>query len=136
VGLFSHKINVKKLERRKDIPVLLEALNHKDINVQREAARALGRIGGPKCVNELIKLLKTPGFQRVSKIVLLGDIAWALGEIRDKRAIKPLKELQEIKLGMGIGGGSFEEMMKQAAEAKKNVEFVKGKAREALEKIG
>lgn len=57
--------------------------------LKSEAAKALGEIGSINAVEALIKALKTNPF----KAEVIQSAAWALGEIKDDRAIKPLLEL-------------------------------------------
>ena len=137
MGFFSRKPNVGKLQKDKDIDSLLEALEHKDLRIKREAAMALGGIKDPKCVNQLVSKISVSGFMPSSEVALWGDIAWALGEIGDGKAVEPLKDLQKVELSSSIGsGGSFEDMMKLAAEAKNNMSYLKEQVSEALRKIG
>ncbi|MGA3058362.1 MAG: HEAT repeat domain-containing protein [Candidatus Limnocylindrales bacterium] len=60
MGLFGPP-NVKKLEARRDLPGLLDALAHeKDAGVRAAAAAALGRVGDPLAVEPLFAVVKDP----------------------------------------------------------------------------
>ena len=110
--------DVKKLKSRWDIAGLCHLLEHKDPEVQYEAAEALGNLGDEKAVGPLITALKRDEFSGVrwkaaealSKIgnpaveMLIAtlqypddDVRWkaaiALGEIGNADAIAPLIQL-------------------------------------------
>ncbi|MCD4672788.1 MAG: HEAT repeat domain-containing protein [Anaerolineaceae bacterium] len=136
MGIFSKKLSVRKFVKEQNLPAIIELLDNEDIKIKKEAILALGQIGDETCLPPLFKIINEQGFMTTEKIALLGDVAWALGEIGDKKAKPSLKFLQELKPGTSIGGGSFEEMMRQAAELKETVDAVKQKANEALKKIG
>jgi len=137
MGIFSRKPNVDKLLEEEDLSALVELLDYNDMKTRRKAVIALGRMGNKTCVPDLIKIIKSPGFLSSEGIAILGDVAWALGEIGDPKAKAPLRKLLKMEPGTAIGGaGSFDEMMQKAAQAVKTVEEVKQKATEALEKIG
>ena len=110
--------DVKKLTRRRDIAGLFRLLEHKDPQVQYEAAEALGNLGDETAVGPLINALKRDEFSGVrwkaaealSKIgnpavePLIAtlqypddDVRWkaaiALGEIGNPDAIEPLIQL-------------------------------------------
>ena len=83
MGIF--KPNIEKLQDRKNIKSLFEALKYKDSNTVRSfAAKALGEMGGP-AVEPLIEALKS----EVCYVRQQG-VAKALGEIGDGRAVDPL----------------------------------------------
>ena len=81
MGLFGP--NVEKMERNRDVAGLIEALNHKENEIQDKAQLALVRIGAP-AVEPLIQTLKDEN----------RNIRWraaeALGKIGDARAVEPL----------------------------------------------
>jgi len=52
------KLNVKRMEKRKDIEGLIKALKHKDEDVRISAAMALGEIGDTRAVDPLVQALK------------------------------------------------------------------------------
>ncbi|MDP2796833.1 MAG: HEAT repeat domain-containing protein [Methanoregula sp.] len=110
--------DVKELIRRRDIVGLARLLEHKDPQIQYEAAEALGNIGDESAVGPLITALKRDEFSGVrwkaaealSKIgnpavdLLIAtlqypddDVRWkaaiALGEIGNPDAIEPLIQL-------------------------------------------
>lgn len=110
--------DVKKLTARRDIAALSHLLEHKDPQVQYEAAEALGNIGDEKAIGPLITALKRDEFSGVrwkaaealSKIgnpavePLIAtlqyaddDVRWkaaiALGEIGNPDAVEPLIHL-------------------------------------------
>ncbi|MDO9033851.1 MAG: HEAT repeat domain-containing protein [Methanoregula sp.] len=107
--------DVKKLTKRRDIAGLARLLEHKDPQIQYEAAEALGNIGDEKAIGPLITSLKRDEFSGVrwkaaealSKIgnpavePLIAtlqypddDVRWkaaiALGEIGNPDAVEPL----------------------------------------------
>lgn len=110
--------DVKKLTARRDIDGLFRLLEHKDPQVQYEAAEALGNIGDEQAIGPLITALKRDEFSGVrwkaaealSKIgnpavePLIAtlqyaddDVRWkaaiALGEIGNPDAVEPLIQL-------------------------------------------
>ena len=97
------------------IKVLISALKNKDRSVRCEAARALGQIGDKRAVEPLIESLKrheselvwrsplvpTPKSlpRRMEGHSITNRAAAALGNIGDKRAVKPLIKALEDNLG-------------------------------------
>jgi HEAT repeat protein len=77
------KPNIESLLMKKDIPGLIRALRSRDVNVQLDAAKALGSLG-PDAIGHLLSALKTR-----DKTVKLGIIG-ALAEIRSPETIGPL----------------------------------------------
>ncbi|MFA6226735.1 MAG: HEAT repeat domain-containing protein [Methanoregula sp.] len=79
--------DVKKLKRRWDVAGLALLLEHKEPQIQYEAAEALGNLGDEKAVGPLIATLQYPD----------DDVRWkaaiALGEIGNPDAIAPLISL-------------------------------------------
>ena len=73
-------------QQQRDVPALIEALNDTEACARAEAARALGRIGGPDAVLALANALQDvhPGVR--------ADAATALGVIGDKSAVPALSE--------------------------------------------
>ena len=140
MGFF--KPNVKKMERDKDLNGLIEALNHKDLDVRRKAAGALARLGDQKAVAPLIKILTDLYDPEIGKgLYLLGDVASALGEIGDKRAVKPIKLALERPY-LGVVSYSPEDLLnpgakmyRRVAEMNRPLNYFKEAAKEALEKI-
>jgi HEAT repeat protein len=81
------KPNVKDMEKKNDVKGLVEALGYeKDVQVRREAAYTLGKIGNSSAVEPLIKALNDPDSYVRRQAV---D---ALGNIGDARAIEPLNK--------------------------------------------
>jgi PAS domain S-box-containing protein len=70
------KPNVEKLEKERDIESLIQALGHKDKNVRRGAAKALGRMG-EDVVEPLIEAV------RFNDSDVRMEAAEVLGEIRN-----------------------------------------------------
>lgn len=68
------------------IDKIIEVLNCGEKNQRARAAEALGVIAGDKAVKALINVLRN---LRLYTPILL-DVVYSLGEIRDKRAVKPL----------------------------------------------
>lgn len=114
-NVFSSRSSVTGMKAAQDVRGLIRLLNHRDPDVQYEAAGALGDIGDSSAVEPLIAALKNDELSGVrwkaaealSKIgapavdALIGalrhhddDVRWkaaiALGEIGDPRAIEPL----------------------------------------------
>ncbi len=131
-----NKPNVEIMEKSKDFEGLIEALNHKDLDVQRNAAGALGRLGNPQAVAPLIEVLSDPVIMRSGEhLYLLTDVASALGEIGDKRAVKPLKDALERDFPSSGGFSSLEEAASYGAEMHRRITHFKETAEAALEKI-
>ena len=113
--------NIEKMKAERDVQGLTKALKDKDWSVRREAAAALGDIGDARAVEPLIQALKyekksprlvTTAAWALSKIgaptvdpliqaledksknVRLAAV-WALGEIKDSRAVGPLTRMVE-----------------------------------------
>jgi HEAT repeat protein len=113
------KPNIEKMKAKRDVEGLTKALKDKDWSVRREAAAALGEIRDTKAVDPLIQALKyekksprlvTTAAWALSKIgeptvdpliqaledksknVRLAAV-WALGEIKDSRAVGPLTQM-------------------------------------------
>lgn len=134
-GLF--KQSVQSMEKNKDIEGLIENLNHRDINVRRQAAAALGRLGDLRAVEPLISILTdTSIVHEADSLFLQGDVAKALGEIGDERAVKALESSMDKSYSTIAGGfSSLQEAARQAAESKRRIDYFKNAAKEALEKI-
>ena len=114
-NVFSSRSSITGMKAGQDVRGLIRLLNHRDPDVQYEAAAALGDIGDSDAVEPLIAALKNnelsgvrwKAAEALSKIgapavdALIGalrhhddDVRWkaaiALGEIGDPRAIEPL----------------------------------------------
>ena len=88
------KPNIDKLKQKKDVEGLINALEYRKdsvkdehVVVREQAAEALGKIGGKKAVEPLIKALQGKAWD------VQYDAIEALGSIGDRRAIKPIKQL-------------------------------------------
>jgi HEAT repeat protein len=80
------------MKGRRDIPGLISALRHPDMDIQWRAAAALGSLG-PDAIHRLIAGLSTR-----HRAVKLGIIE-ALGEIRDAQAVEALiRELRDASV--------------------------------------
>lgn len=89
MGIFDlFKPNVEKMKAKKDIKGLIKTLKHKDSNVRLDAELALISIGEP-AVEVLTQALN----DEVTNVRIAA--ARALGNIRDKRAVRPL--IQALK---------------------------------------
>lgn len=111
-------VNITRLKEEKDIPGLIRALRNPDMNVQYEAAQALGELRDPAAVQSLMMVLTDDQYSGIrwkaaEALAQIGtpavepliaalshpveDVRWkaaiALGEIGDTRAIGPLIEL-------------------------------------------
>jgi HEAT repeat protein len=114
-NVFSSRSSITRMKSARDVRGLIRLLNHRDPDVQYEAAGALGDIRDPGAVEPLVTALKNDEISGVrwkaaealSKIgapavdALIGalrhdddDVRWkaaiALGEIGDPRSIDPL----------------------------------------------
>jgi HEAT repeat protein len=114
-NVFSSRSSITRMKAARDVRGLIRLLNHRDPDVQYEAAGALGDIRDPGAVEPLVTALKNDEISGVrwkaaealSKIgapavdALIGalrhdddDVRWkaaiALGEIGDPRSIDPL----------------------------------------------
>jgi len=89
MGIFDRKPNVEKLAAKKDVERLIEALQHKDHDVRRHAAYALGEIRDARAVDFLIQALKDQDSG------VRYEAARALRKIKDARAMEPL--IQALK---------------------------------------
>lgn len=76
--------NIKKLESKGDVDVLIGALGHKNPEIRAQAVSALGRIGGNLAVPHLVKALDDS-----STKVRINTIK-ALGNIQTEEAVDPL----------------------------------------------
>jgi HEAT repeat protein len=117
-NVFSSRSSITGMKAAEDVRGLIRLLNHKDPDVQYEAAGAIGDIGDSSAVEPLIAALKNnelsgvrwKAAEALSKLgapavdALVGalrhsddDVRWkaaiALGEIGDQRAIDPLIRL-------------------------------------------
>jgi HEAT repeat protein len=117
-NVFSSRSSITGMKAAEDVSGLIRLLNHKDPDVQYEAAGAIGDIGDSSAVEPLIAALKNnelsgvrwKAAEALSKLgapavdALIGalrhnddDVRWkaaiALGEIGDQRAIDPLIRL-------------------------------------------
>ena len=93
MGIFDRKPNVEKLEKKRDIEGLIEALQYrKDLIVRGEAASALGRIGYKRAAEPLVQALKD------EDSYVRQEAAIALGNIGDVRGVRPLIKLSRIEL--------------------------------------
>jgi HEAT repeat protein len=82
--MFFFKPNVEKMEKKRNVEGLIKALEHKDPNVRKAAAKALGRIGDKRAVEPLIKALSDSDWE------VRAAAAKALGKLGDLRAVEPL----------------------------------------------
>ena len=98
--------NVERLEAKRDVSRLIQALNcKKDDKVRASAARALGRIGSTEAVEPLIA--SSRGDDETARAATR-----ALGQIRDPRAIEPLVRMARGKMGCApFGVGASERAM-------------------------
>jgi HEAT repeat protein len=77
--------DVQKMREKRDVKGLIKALGYeKDRDVREGAAEAIGKIGDPRAVEQLIKALNDSDW-RVHR-----NSASALGRIADGRAVEPL----------------------------------------------
>ena len=91
------------------VPALIGLLGEKSWDVQREAIRALGRLGDPRAVEPLLAVLQEPdGLRRA-------EVESALGMIGDRRALPALRALErEEKGSVQVGARSAIEQIERA----------------------
>ncbi len=79
------KPNIERLERNRDVAGLIKALQYPEL--EEQAVRSLGRLGGATAIEIMVKLLESerPGTRMAS--------VEALGETADPSCVKPLAEL-------------------------------------------
>ena len=76
--------NIEKMKEKKNVKGLIKALKHKDSDIRKGAADALGEIGDARVVKPLIKALQD------SDMFVYLKAAEALGKIGDARAVESL----------------------------------------------
>lgn len=81
MGIFG--LNIKQLERQRNVEKLIEALEHKKEKVRDKAADALLRLGVPEACKPLIKAWKHGQLGLVSNAVI-----WATRETQDSEVIE------------------------------------------------
>ena len=156
MGIFAP--NVKIMEEMKDIDGLLDALKHKDVEVARKAAGAIGRLGDPRAVDPLTRIFGSEFVEDCFKpessdlyLLVLGDMAKALGEIGDKKAVKVLKRAAKVEFTSKLTGKragevhftsilhgyhlDLEEAAEYAAEERAQIDYFKKAVKDALSKI-
>jgi HEAT repeat protein len=114
-NVFFSRSSISGMKAARDVRGLIRLLNHRDVDIQYEAAEALGDLGDSRAVEPLVTVLKNDELsgirwkaaEALSKIgapavdALIGallhhddDVRWkaaiALGEIGDPRAVEPL----------------------------------------------
>lgn len=94
MALDEYRPDIDELKANKDVQGLIEALEHEDIIIVKEAARALKYVGDERAVDALIQSLQFPDDK--SNFTIAMSIrtfsAEALGIIGDERAVIPLIE--------------------------------------------
>lgn len=94
MALNKYKVDVDELMAEKDVLGLIDALEHEDFIVRKEATRALKYVGDQRAVPALIKSLEYEDWH--SKFSVLGTVranaAEALGKIQSRDAVIPLIE--------------------------------------------
>jgi HEAT repeat protein len=87
---FLKPADISDMKKRKDFRGLIRALRHRDLNIQWEASQALADLGS-EGMDHLLA-----GLRPRNKNTRLG-IIYALGEIKDPRAVEPLVSLLNDK---------------------------------------
>ncbi len=77
---------VKRKRENKDVSALLKDLQAGSVFMRKSAIIDLAHKGATEATPELVRMLKD------REATLRGCAAWALGELADKRSIKPLVE--------------------------------------------
>lgn len=114
MGLLKKRVDVGKMKNEGDTEALASLLKHKEQNIRREAAKALGELRDPSVVTPLVNsLVETDSIAFLEKVRALGSIGApaidillqalnskehkirkgaiaALGRIGDERAAKPI----------------------------------------------
>jgi HEAT repeat protein len=87
-------LTLGKFKDSSSIPILIAAMKTRDIDFPSGIAGVLVKIGTPS-VEPLIELIEaTSGKAKsLADVVLIERAAWALGQIRDTRAVDPLNKL-------------------------------------------
>jgi HEAT repeat protein len=87
-----YRPDIDELKNKKDVNGLIEALDHEDIIIVKEAARALKYVGDERAVDALIQTLQFNDHESnfAIAITIRGFSAEALGIIGDERAVIPL----------------------------------------------
>lgn len=92
MALKEYKVDVDELMAEKDVPGLIDALEHEDFIVRKEASRALKYVGDKRAEDALIKSLEYEEWH--SKFSVLSSVranaAEALGKIESRKAVQPL----------------------------------------------
>ncbi len=119
---------VRELGTRQYVPAV-EPLIHllrsdENDRVRTAAARALGRIGGPRAVDALIATMKD------AQLPLRGEAIRALGTIRDPRAVEPLARAIAREAAFKADGTS------NSRRHRVDLHYVAGQAASALGEIG
>jgi len=136
--LFSRKTpSIRALKEKKDFRSLISALRHPDLEVQWEAAEALGALG-EEGMDHLLWALNSR-----HKDIRLGVIE-ALGEIKDPRALSPLADQlddssNEIRweAALALGEIGDPEAISHLVEALRDVDrYVRYGAALSLQKLG
>lgn len=101
---------------KEGIPILIDILKHsKQPQLQAAAAKGLGDLGNThsdaKVIPPLLEMLDAPGID----VTVQTEIAWALGKVPDRRAVKPLFDLDK-KL-QGIRNDPPDPLIKKLKEA-------------------
>ena len=127
------KPNIEKMEAKRDVSGLIQALRHDDVNIRINAALALGKIKRARAVAPLIETLRDADED------VRWAAAWALGEI-GKPAARPLiQALRDEdgdvrwkaawaleKIGKVVVDSLIEAMRTESGEAKAKVSLVLG----------
>jgi len=109
-----HESKVKELVARKDVQGLIAALTHKNMDVRRTAAEALGVIGDKRAVEPLIAALndttdylviKQPLRVPCTPVDARGEAALALGKIGGVSASEALRAVTETGMNRGVYRG-------------------------------
>lgn len=97
MGLNRYKVDVDELMAENDVQGLIDALEHEDFIVRKEATRALKYMGDQRAVPALIKSMEYEDWH--SKFSVLSTVranaAEALGKIQSREAVIPLIERLE-----------------------------------------
>ena len=92
MALNKYKVDVDELMAENDVPGLVDALEHEDFIVRKEATRALKYVGDKRAEDALIKSLEYEDWH--SKFSVLSTVranaAEALGKMESRKAVEPL----------------------------------------------
>ncbi|MDO9546592.1 MAG: HEAT repeat domain-containing protein [Pelolinea sp.] len=139
MGIFDKKPNIKKMLDLGDVEgltnVLMAAKEKGDIKSQKGAIRALGSLRDSSCLPSLFNILDTMKPTMTDHFSMFGDIAWALGEIGDKRSRYYLEKLTRVGIDPVSGRPMQAMIIDSLPDVKSAIDYIQDQAAKALGKI-